>query len=102
MPTTRPRLGLGERAARLVERGWCKGTAAVDSDGEAVRPNSRRAVRWCAFGAIAAHRGRWLEAIGWLRDHLEIDDLGDWNDRPRRTAKQVAALLRKLPVKEFP
>ena len=39
--------------ARIADREhWTKGTLAADGDGNEVLPKSRRAVRWCALGAL--------------------------------------------------
>lgn len=41
-----------ERAAELVQRGWCKFVEARDKRGRRVSAVSERAVGWCATGAI--------------------------------------------------
>ena len=96
-------VGLGERAARRIERGWCQGVLALDADGVAVLSWDRRAVRWCAAGAIHA------EAEGHVVSHAcewfiaQIGrDITDFNDAAGRTVAEVAALLRTLPPEEFP
>ncbi len=40
------------RAAELVERGWTRGTAARDADGQKVRSTSPQATAWCVVSAM--------------------------------------------------
>jgi hypothetical protein len=42
------------RARGFIERGWCRGSLALDATGNAVDPTSERAVAWCANGALVA------------------------------------------------
>jgi hypothetical protein len=44
------------RARALLERGWCRRTAARNFFGFAVGPYSDRATSWCAGGALDAAR----------------------------------------------
>jgi len=37
-----------------IARGWCKGRFAIDITGGSVDPDSERAVRWCARGAVGS------------------------------------------------
>lgn len=103
-----------ELAAELVERGWCQGTSARDASGAGVIWDSRKAVAWCAEGAIAAavgfEEGRRLRLpSAWDRAEfsacqtllaLELRARGvktgpqKWNDAPERTAAEVAEVLR--------
>src|SRR4051812_1099310 len=41
-----------ERAIKLIESGWCQCTEARDADEDRVSWCSKRAVRFCAMGAI--------------------------------------------------
>jgi|SRR5689334_2922527 len=102
-----------EAAARLIERGHCKGAAARDADGGEVYLTSATACSWSAEGAIrmACAYCNWPGALSAtdmvlfeLADHLRILHgiaenrryriLWDWNDAPERTAAEVAAEMR--------
>ena len=107
------------RAAKLVESGWTKGTPARDASDRAICPLETRAVKWCATGAI--ERACW-EAIGekplateadWDRNWGRFDRTHDmemsvrneveselelplnmFNDLRCHTKEQMAAVLR--------
>lgn len=82
-------------ARKLVAKGWTQGAAAKDRDGVGVDPRSRRAVCWCAGGAINA--GAWdardsSRAVRYLQRMLRIKwPLAAWNDEPDRTQRSVLA-----------
>ncbi len=40
------------RARGFIERGWCRYVQAEDAAGYGVNPTSKRAVAWCASGAL--------------------------------------------------
>jgi hypothetical protein len=42
------------RARAFLERGWCRHNLAQDAEGNSVEPTDKRAVSWCAFGALLA------------------------------------------------
>jgi hypothetical protein len=42
------------RARGLLERGWCRYYLAKSQYGRPVGPTSKRAVMWCAYGALFA------------------------------------------------
>lgn len=44
-----------KKARKLVERGWCRGVAAIDKSGAGVPPRSKSACRWCVSGAIQVY-----------------------------------------------
>jgi hypothetical protein len=87
-------------ARQRVEKGWVKGTSAVDAIGESVSVYSPDAVCFCASGAIAAG-GRWNDDKE-LADELftfvvrQIEErrflrYTKWNDAPGRTQDEVLA-----------
>ena len=95
-----------DRAADLVDQGWCRFTQAKDVSGRlAVRPTAPEAAQWCLIGAIimAEHEltGEPPEAIErgilgrapWNRILARHHD-ARWNIEPERTADEVAAFLR--------
>lgn len=45
------------KAKKLIEKGWCRETAAKNASGEAVDPLDKSACRWCAMGALERVRG---------------------------------------------
>lgn len=44
-----------KRARKLIEKGWCRGVAAVTKSGTPVLPRSKHACRWCVSGAIQVY-----------------------------------------------
>lgn len=90
------------RAAELVEIGHCKGKLAIRANGDSIDPAHDDAVAFCYNGAIAraAHEfkspdGNWREWKQW-----GTPDIVGWNNKPERTAAEVAAKLREQAFKE--
>ena len=92
-----------ERAANIVDAGWCQGFHAVDAYGEGCLSNDKAAVRFCAIGAI--HRAVCDEdlpprtsrlAIVAMENALGCCAVGMWNDDERRTADEVSGMMREL------
>jgi len=83
------------RARGLVERGWCQGLHATDSDGRPVFWRDHRAERYCAIGAIYTTpdpRVR-MRCVVHLRKAIGGEgDVSGWNDAPERTQADVLAL----------
>lgn len=86
------------RAAERVRRGWTQKVHARTADGKQRMWDAPDAVSWCAYGAIRA------EAIGEItanearlalarRVNPDMDAVAPWNDRPERTAEDVAATM---------
>ncbi len=90
------------RAASIVDRGWCQGSAHLNRNGHVC--GRREAVQSCAIGALgrAAHDNTFLtlEAGRGLRDYLDVDSLSEWNDEPWRTASEVAEMMRQAATRE--
>lgn len=92
-----------ERAAQLVERGWCQGVSARDAAGNPVRWDGSDAASFCLLAAVC--RALW-DAGWWCVDTqsgaitLLMKKLGGaspqkWNDDPdRRSAVEIATVLR--------
>jgi hypothetical protein len=88
-------------AGLFVAAGWCQGTEALASGGNAVDPLAADASSWSLLGA--------LQAAAFGDDATGIDDIGDavaaiaelivdpslarWNDAPERTSRDVERLL---------
>ena len=86
-------------AARLIQKGWCKGTYAKGKSGRDVLPDSPRATEFCAVGAIRrvaphtypeVHRALRL----YLREWVGAGGVTFWNDAPERTKTQVVRAFR--------
>lgn len=91
------------RAALIVASGWTQGSWARDHHGAKVNGASLTATCWCAGDAIfqAAKQLNGGDdfpsvqaACAALRPHLETD-IGDWNDTPGRTQREVVDTLCK-------
>ncbi|HEX7355286.1 MAG TPA: hypothetical protein VF288_10690 [Mycobacteriales bacterium] len=86
-------------ARALVERGWCRGYAAVTAEGVDCDPRDPRAVRWTAIGALpvadrSPDRSEWMECVTFLRRGARLSptaDFGAWNNDPRTTRPDVLA-----------
>lgn len=96
-----------ERAAELVEAGWCQETSAKNATGGAVRWDAEQAVCFCAAGAISRaledtsgwSQIKYSQAIAWMQETLKgagvLSGIPKWNDAAERTQDEVAAMLRK-------
>lgn len=92
-----------ERAAALIERGWCQGYYANDRRGERVGWLNEKAVAFCMEGAVMRACGdQFDEAYPFLIRVLPRPPVGKrgnpiayWNDRPRRKKLEVVAKLRE-------
>lgn len=95
-------VGLLERAAELVARGWCQAALARDREGRQVEPWSPSAHSWSPLGALV---GAWYEDPDASRVAFEAayaalaratgGRLEEWNDARWRTRRHVlSAFLR--------
>lgn len=87
-----------QRASNLLEtKGWIKRTEAVDKDGNEVPNTSKKAVKFCAYGALDAAKNRISSYI--VTNTVEVlegylnGDLTSWNDKKGRTKTQVIHLF---------
>ena len=79
------------RAAKLVEKGFCRNDYALDRAGYPIKATSRHAVRFCAVGAIA-NQGTVLPGLfDFLCAFVGDADLTGWSDD--RTGPEVACWL---------
>lgn len=95
-----------ERAAQLVERGWCQGNSATLTSGTPARWEDPAASCFCAAGATMRalwEAGWWCPetqsaAMTMLQRKVTIASKTiapmKWNDAPERTKEEVAAMLR--------
>jgi hypothetical protein len=92
------------RARSLLERGWCRGAAAVDVNGVEVHPASKQAVAWCALGALDAAGIPYLHhrvhgphpAYKRLQDVIGPVRLLDFNARQESVEPVLAAFERAI------
>ena len=97
------------RAAELLERGWCQGTAARDCEGVTVSVINDTACQWCTVGAFLAVAYRDYSESGsnlfepWYSEMASAfravlpDGVGisPYNDSPGRTQAEVVAKVRE-------
>jgi hypothetical protein len=89
-------------AGVLVERGWCQGTEARDSDGRATDVVAADATAWSLLGALQATTvgdpSTGLEDIGdavaALAELISDPSLANWNDSETRTKLEVLSVLK--------
>ena len=82
---------------------WCKRAAALDSGGGMAIPESPRACRWCLVGAMwkVIHdlkSGAYFKLRQALLSRLPagIQALGEFNDNPMTTHRDVLSLLDRV------
>lgn len=93
-------------AGALVERGWCQGTEARDSNGRAIDVDSADAASWSLLGALqataVADPSTGLQDIGdavaALAELIMDPSLANWNDSETRTKLEVLSVLRDAEV----
>ena len=95
------------RARRILTppEAWCQNANARDAAGNCCDPGDAAAARWCIDGALARAGGNanldtlattnhWKAVAVQLKPRTAgFGSLTIWNDRPRRTQRQVLALL---------
>lgn len=97
-------------AAALVDKGWTQGTNARDAERNPVASTDKRAVCFCAFGALRratddnfatalavehANQQVRLEFGDAFTERFRPSDAVNFNDEPGRTKEEVSALLRR-------
>ena len=89
---------IAARAKIDTPQKWCKGSEALNSEGEPVDTTDEGAVCFCAFGAINAVTPRYLynsDAKNALRVALGRSFITDYNDRPETKHADIMALYDK-------
>ena len=85
-----------------ISKGWCQNTNAQDDLGLTVSVSSPRASSYCLAGALSSSLGKYCdryydfstEDLIYKKLHEKINtSVIKWNDDPKRTKKQVLALL---------
>jgi hypothetical protein len=90
----------------LLKYQWIQGTYAEQKDGQSVDPGNPDATGFCLLGALVRAEGRDSYRAHGTAHSLAEDKLvqlipakqeqpsvADWQDEPKRTKKQVLALL---------
>lgn len=88
------------RAAKRIEKpgAFCKGALARSRKGARVVAVGRVAASWCALGSLIREARNGLvrhDAVKALAAEIGGASIAEWNDAPERTAKQVAAAMRR-------
>ena len=94
------------RARALVARGWCRGALARNLLGWHVRPDSRRAIYWCANGALIAAavtgshsgQGHYLAASRLKGAIPDAEGIAAFNDRQKTVEPVLAAFDRAIAL----
>ena len=93
------------KAYKLVQKGWCQDAFALDAEGKPVSSRSRKAIAWCALGALCRvymsnDNDRLEQAMKELRLQLpgKHSTISSWNDAPERTQAEVVTMLRELDL----
>ena len=100
-----------EKAAELVEFGWCKEALAMDALDNEVDPGSEDAVRWCAMGALTCVCEEIFGVCFGVRKAVEAAQkmearlheslgrqiaIGTWNDQIAASPQAVSQLMRTM------
>jgi hypothetical protein len=93
-------------AGALVERGWCQGTEARDSNGRATDVVAADAAAWSLLGALQATTvgdpSTGLQDIGdavaALAELISDPSLAKWNDSETRTKLEVLSVLKNAEM----
>jgi len=75
-------------------KAWTQGTLAKDKDGNTVPPKSKRAVSFCALGAVEAVGGRVEAARRCLNGVAPYGDVIGFNDNGNRTFPEIKDLFK--------
>ena len=78
---------------------WCHGAMARDKDDHPCYPGSKDAVTWCLLGAIFKAYPERRRGVIYSKMYKFLglhDSMSTWNDDPKRTKRQVIALLKKV------
>jgi hypothetical protein len=91
------------RARGFLERGWCRWAQARSATGRHVRPDSRRAVEWCAYGALVAaglpnHAYEDHPAVCRLIAAIGDDRVAHFNNRQESVEPVLAAFDRAIAM----
>lgn len=75
---------------------WCRGTSAIDSEGDPVAAIASEAVAWCATGAIfKCYPDTSHDVCNKLRNSI-VGTIGNWNDSVEHS--EVVEKLKELDI----
>ena len=89
------------RAQKLIERGWCQNHHAQTKNGEICHFNNKRAVKWCAAGAVNSFsRGdRYKKTIDFLDRSVSTLCIVKFNDaKGRKKGAVIQAFDRAIAL----
>jgi len=81
------------KALKFMAKGFCKWFAAEDAEGHGINPLDRKAVKWCAGGAVMA--ATLTDSWPWASDPLNWltaaagKDIVTFNNAPKRTKAEM-------------
>ena len=89
------------RARGFLERGWCRWMQAHDNIGISTEPTSKRAVAWCAFGALFAAGvpdSDLHPAVRRLAAAIDGENICQFNNRQETVEPVLAAFNRAITM----
>jgi hypothetical protein len=95
------------QARNFLERGWCRNWLAVDTTGIGVDPTAKKAVAWCAWGALTVaglprrQNEVWENAIDRLKAAINYEDIANFNNRQETVEPVLAAFDKAIGLIEF-
>ena len=91
-----------KKARKLIERGWCLNASARTKTGKVCNIFSKRAVQWCAYGAVSAVSSKHTHrpAIDMLDKAVARTDCGiiAFNDRQASSKPVLRAFDRAIAL----
>jgi len=107
---TRKQMNILKRTKELLDKGWIKHAAAKDANNTDVRPDSPRAVTFCATGALAAAAAefdaspdyffRRLDELVSEDSDTERGNIVDYNDNDASGPDDIKKYIDKLIEQE--
>lgn len=81
-----------ERVYSIIKKGWCKGSSAIDKNGNWMLPSDELAVSFCLSGAFCRAKTDFV-LINKFEEFLD-GSMIDFNDNDSTTKRKVLAKLR--------
>ncbi len=83
--------------SEYIQKGWCRGAMARNSQGGNTLGHSHTAISWCVLGAISAATTQSYingEQAHQMREYLSfrVNNIGTWNDKQKSSAPIIAML----------
>ncbi len=86
------------------EENWLRGNLAQDQEGNAIEPESTKAIRFCALGALhhcygPNEYGKVYDKVITLLGKTRVDNfISSWNNDPATRHEDVVSLLKELDI----